>query len=71
LLAKQEEFKADGLPFEVDIGHHYTDEKNMDDIRTNGLMTKEDRLNIKVHVATLKGLYLVTGYTQRTILPQS
>ena len=48
LLAKQEEFKAKGAPFEVDIGYHYTTEASMNAIQTNGLMTREDRIKNNV-----------------------
>lgn len=44
LLAKQQKFKAQGIPFEVDVGYHYTDESSMNNIQANGLMTREDRL---------------------------
>jgi hypothetical protein len=57
LLVKQEEFKAKGIPSEVDIGYHYTGEASMDDIQTNGLMTREDRIKNKIHVASKGAIF--------------
>ena len=61
LLQKQEEFKANGIPFHVCIGYHYTDERNMNDIRTNGLMTKAERDTKNVTVAS-------KGYVHCTVI---
>ena len=52
LFAKQNEFKAKGIPTRVDIGFHYTTEENMHEIQVNGLMTKKDRIKKKIDVKT-------------------
>ncbi|CAJ1969692.1 unnamed protein product [Cylindrotheca closterium] len=43
LLEKQREFLASGILGFVDIGYHYTDSTNLNSIRTNGLMTRNER----------------------------
>jgi hypothetical protein len=43
MLARQEEFKQAGVPTHVSIGYHYTRQKNLEIIRTDGLLTVEDR----------------------------
>ena len=57
LLAKQEEFKAKGIPFEVDIGYHYTSKASIGDIQTNGLMTREDRIKNNINVASKGAIF--------------
>ena len=63
LLAKQEEFKAKEIPFEVDIGYHYTSEESMNAIQTNGLMTKEDRIKNNIHVQSKGNIFGDGVYT--------
>ena len=36
------------IPTYIDIGYHYTDSKNMHHIRTNGLMSKQERTNSNI-----------------------
>jgi deltex-like protein len=43
MLARQEEFKQAGVPTHVSIGYHYTHQQNLEIIRTDGLLTVEDR----------------------------
>ena len=42
----------------ADIGYHYTDQRNMDNIRTHGLLTKAERDTNKVTAAP-KGRYVL------------
>ena len=53
-LAKQEEFKRKRISTKVDIGFHYTKLANMNGIRTNGLMTREDQMKNNIDVTTKK-----------------
>lgn len=48
LLRKQEEFQLNGIPFQVCIGYHYTNDANMQKIRENGLMTRQERATNQV-----------------------
>ena len=43
MLTLQDEFKADKRPTHVSIGYHYTLKQNLNSIRTDGLLTIEDR----------------------------
>ncbi|KAL3944015.1 MAG: hypothetical protein SGBAC_001925 [Bacillariaceae sp.] len=43
LLEKQAGFLGSGCSAFVDIGYHYTNDANLSSIRTNGLMTKNER----------------------------
>ena len=43
MLAKQDEFKAAGMDTAVDIGYHYTKDENLERIRTDGLLSKQER----------------------------
>jgi hypothetical protein len=43
MLAAQERFQKSNKPTHVDIGYHYTREENMEQIKTDGLMTRSDR----------------------------
>jgi len=43
VFEKQEEYRQAGKPFHVDIGYHYTRSKNMDRVRTDGLLSNAER----------------------------
>jgi len=43
LMATQERFRAVGHPSHVDIGFHYTNSKNMEQIRVHGLLSRLER----------------------------
>lgn len=55
LLRKQEEFQLNGIPFQVCIGYHYTNDANMQKIRENGLMTRQERTTNQVVSANTHG----------------
>jgi hypothetical protein len=42
-LEKQEEFRRAGKPVVVDLGYHYTDKSNMENIRAGGLMIRKEQ----------------------------
>ncbi len=63
MLAKQQEFKAKGIPFKIDIGYHYTSEESMNHIQTNGLMTREDRIKNKIEVQSKGAIFGDGVYT--------
>ncbi|KAL7524685.1 hypothetical protein ACHAXR_001548, partial [Thalassiosira sp. AJA248-18] len=54
LLVLQEEFMGKNISGYIDVGYHYTDQRNMTNIRTHGLLTSSDRQTNKVK-ATPKG----------------
>lgn len=47
MMALQEVFETEGRPTHVCICYHYTSSTNMDSIRTDGLLTLEDRVATK------------------------
>ncbi|GFH53331.1 hypothetical protein CTEN210_09807 [Chaetoceros tenuissimus] len=48
------------IPTYIDIGYHYTDSNNMHHIRTNGLMSRQERTNSNIS-ATSKGAVFGDG----------
>ncbi len=63
LLSKQHEFKEKGIPFEVDIGYHYTSEESMKHIQANGLMTRKDRIKNNIQVQSKGAVFGDGVYT--------
>jgi hypothetical protein len=61
LLEKQEEFRKAGKPVVVDLGYHYTEQSNMENIRTGGLMTRTERENQHITVARTNGSFFGNG----------
>jgi hypothetical protein len=61
LLEKQEEFRKAGKPVVVDLGYHYTEQSNMENIRTGGLMTRTERENQHITVARINGSFFGNG----------
>ncbi|KAL9184190.1 hypothetical protein ACHAXT_002276 [Thalassiosira profunda] len=43
MVKLQKQFIDQGIPSAVDVGYHYTDARNLPEIRTHGLLTKGDR----------------------------
>ena len=66
MLDLQEQFLYKNLPGVIDIGYHYTDERNLEHIRTNGLLTKSDREEKKVE-AKPKGVSYLWNSTSSVI----
>eukprot|EP00578_Thalassiosira_sp_NH16_P011193 CAMPEP_0181108426 /NCGR_PEP_ID=MMETSP1071-20121207/17624_1 /TAXON_ID=35127 /ORGANISM="Thalassiosira sp., Strain NH16" /LENGTH=744 /DNA_ID=CAMNT_0023192029 /DNA_START=36 /DNA_END=2270 /DNA_ORIENTATION=- len=54
MLDKQGEFIREQISGHIDVGYHYTEQKNMANIRTHGLLTKNERQTNNVK-AVLKG----------------
>jgi deltex-like protein len=61
LLEKQEEFFASNVDFTVDVGFHYTASTNLDNIRSNGLLTKPERQQQGVTDAIFHGAVFGEG----------
>jgi hypothetical protein len=61
LLEKQEDFRKAGKPVVVDLGYHYTEESNIENIRTGGLMTRTERETQHIKVDRKNGQYLGNG----------
>ena len=60
LLKTQRKFKANGLPSKVDIGYHYTEERNMKTIQTSGLLTRAERTSKRIF-PTSNGIFFGDG----------
>jgi deltex-like protein len=60
LLETQEDFLASNIDGTVDVGYHYTSNANLKDIRTNGLLTKNERQQQGV-TAAAHGAYFGDG----------
>ncbi len=43
LLMAQEDFKSRNLPYKVDIAYHHTESINLESIKTNGLLSRNER----------------------------
>jgi deltex-like protein len=54
LLDRQQKFREKNINAHIDVGYHYTDQRNMDSIRRHGLLTAADRTSNSVR-ATGKG----------------
>jgi deltex len=66
MLELQETFKKEGKPSHVCIGYHYTASANLDTIRTDGLLTVDDRVaaknaNTRNSAVFGNGLYTATN----------
>jgi hypothetical protein len=61
LLEKQEEFRKAGKPAVVDLGYHYTEKSNMENIRTGGLMTRTERKKNNIKTARKHGSFFGDG----------
>ena len=61
LLDEQDKFIADGKPYYVDIGYHYTTAQNIERIRTDGLLTKQERNAKAIPNQTHNGSFLGDG----------
>ena len=65
-LACQQNFKAQNKPIHVQLGYHFTRARNIEKIRTDGLLTIEDRLatnneNTKRSAFFVEGIYVGTN----------
>ena len=48
MIREQSSFRDKGYCYQVDIGFHYTDEKNLTSIVRNGLMSNQERSNCQI-----------------------
>jgi len=49
LLMAQEDFKSRGVPSKVDIAYHHTETINLETIKTNGLLSRNEREERNIH----------------------
>jgi hypothetical protein len=61
MMQQQAEFSLLGKPIHVDIGFHYTDAENMDNIRTNGLLSRAEQEESCITARTWCGIALGDG----------
>jgi deltex len=60
MLELQATFKKEGKPYHVCIGYHYTPSDNLNSIRTDGLLTVDDRIQAK-HTNTKNSAFFGNG----------
>ena len=49
LLARQDDFRESNKPILVDIGYHYTNQRNIESIKTKSLVTRQELLEQGIH----------------------
>jgi hypothetical protein len=55
MFEKQQEFRAAKKPWQVDLGYHFTDKKNLASIRAEGLLSNHEREAKKVKPTEISG----------------
>jgi hypothetical protein len=61
MLDVQDRFIEEGKPHSVDIGYHYTKDDNIERIRTDGLLTRQDRRGKSIFATRENGSFFGDG----------
>ena len=60
MLDAQDSFRMDGKPYTIDLGYHNTTKKNLERIKTDGLLTKKERTRFQIY-SSYRGSYFGDG----------